>query len=687
MRTTKSVFTQTVLAASLMATYGTVWAAEDSEVDELTKPSSTVSVGVGAWDNDRAKLGVFDGMRKKDTYLLLDADIQKRDDATGTWQTLTIKDLGTNNREIRGEYLQQGKHGVSIEYNQFRSDAPYTINTNITGIGTTTQTLGANIPNTAIGSGTNYQFGTDRTKLGVGVYKNIIPNVDLNIKFSNEDKKGNRLTNNGSAFFVADLIDWTTTKTEATLDFTGESLQVSGGYYGSWYRNNNRKGYVDAAGGNQITQPLDNQAHQAFFSGSYGFTPTTKGTFKLAYSQATQDAALPTASIINATYANIPNLQGRVDTTLMQLGLTAKPMSKLSLVANLGFNHVEDKTPVYGVVRSTDNTANLTINSTPLSYKTVTGKLEGTYILPLGYSATAGIDDRQQDRTVITAIGGVAYAPYVPSRDKVIETTYRVQLRKSLAETLNGSLAYLQSIRRGSDYQLVPARVGTSTVSPVNSADRDRQKVRLAMDWAPLEEVGVQLNVETAKDKYGDNVRSQGLQEGNANMYSLDVSYQLSDDWLLAGWYSFNTNDARFNNYVSATNNGLKSQNDTGDAIGLNLNGKISAKTTIGAEVTWSKDKTVFVQSNSNGAALTAVAPDITSEAIRLNLFANYDLQKNAGLRFDVGYQKWETNDWQWTYTDGKPFQYGTTTDGTTILMSPKQEAIFASVRYDYKFK
>ncbi|MBK9018847.1 MAG: MtrB/PioB family outer membrane beta-barrel protein [Sulfuritalea sp.] len=212
MTKTKLVLTPTILAASLMAAYGSAWSADDA-VNELIKPSSSVSIGIGGWDGDRAKLGAFDAMRKKDAYLMLDADVRMRDDATGTWTNLSISNLGTKNREIRGEYVQQGGYGVALEYLEFQSKAPYTINTRQLGIGTNAQTTGANIPNTAIGSGSNYQFGTDRDKLGFSFFKNLIESFDLNIKVSSENKKGNRITANGTpALFVADLIDWTTTQ-------------------------------------------------------------------------------------------------------------------------------------------------------------------------------------------------------------------------------------------------------------------------------------------------------------------------------------------------------------------------------------------------------------------------------------------------------------------------------------------
>ncbi len=697
MNTTKTTFTLTVLASSLMAAYGPAWSAETDEVAEMTKPSSSVSIGVGNWSDDRSQLGRFDAMRDSGAYLLLDADVQTRDDATGTWKNLYINNLGTENREIRLEYLEQGNFGGSIEYNQFQTKAPYTINSNNLNIRSVVQTVGANIPNTAIGSGADYLFGMDRSKLGVSFYKNLMPNLNLNAKFSSEDKEGNRISSNGSATaFVADHIDWTTRKAELTLDYTGEKLQLSGGMLGSWFKNNNDAGFVQLTNSPtlpnpyRMTQPLDNSSWQTFVSGSYSFTPTTQGTFKLSFTRDTQDDSLPTASLVLPVniYTIIPRLDGQVDTTLLQLGLTARPLPQLSVVANLRYQDVDDKTPQYTTAPITNNpAATLGVNTTPYSYETTSGKLEGTYRLPVGYSMTAGIDYSEQNRTVHTRMGAVAYQAYVPLRKDLEETTYRVQLRKNLSETLNGSLTYLQSDRDGSSFT-TSTRVGTLFVSPVNTADRERQKVRLSMDWAPIEKLDLQFNYETAQDDYGTNARSQGLHEGETDLYNVDASYQLNDSWQLSGWYSHNTNDAHFINRNTATNNFVKQQNDTGEAFGLNLVGKLTGQTKVGAELTWSKDTTEFDQRNTNGAATGVIAPDIYSKVLRLKVFADYALQKNADLRFNVIHERWETDDWQWRYSSGLPYQFGATgTDGTTVLTKPKQDATFVGVRYVYKFQ
>lgn len=687
MRDATRIFPLTALAAALLAIIPPSCFAAEEDEEEYKQLSSSVSIGVGVWNQERPRLGIYDGMRDDDAYLLLDADIQTRDEETGTWKTLTVKDLGLDTREIRAEYLEQGSQGLAVEYRKILSEAPYTINTNHVGIGSTTQTTGANILNTAIGSGKNYQFGTEREKLGFSLYKNLKPGLDLRVKGSMENKEGNRITSNGSALFVADLIDWTTYQAEVILNYQGDKLQLSGGYVGSLFENNNSLGYV-ALGSTRMTQPLSNQAHQAFLSGAYSFSPSTRGNFKLAYTHATQDENLSTADISSSSYAYIPSLQGEVNTTLLQLGLSSRPLPKLNLVANLRYHDVDDQTPQYTTVPRTDGGGNITVNSTPYSYRTTSGKLEGNYDLSHGYSVIAGIDYSEQDRTVYTSFNGTPYQAYVPYRSELDETTYRLQLRKSLSETLNGSLAYLFSDRGGSDMTL-STQTGANLISPVHIADRERQKVRLAMDWQPTDKLGVQLSLENSADEYGTSTRSHGVYDGNADLYSVDVSYQLNDKWQLSGWYSYYLTDVHLRNYTTTANSNnllLKQQEDRGESAGLNLTGELTPKTKAGVELTWSRDKSSFDQGYGGTAVGPTQVPDITTEVTRIRLFAEYALQKNTDLRFDLIFEDWKSDDWQWVYSSGLAWQYGTASDGTTVITDPKQQAVFLGARYTYKF-
>src|SRR5215207_6255799 len=102
----KPIFKLTALSAALVS--GAVWAAEeDDAVKELTKPQSGLSAGIGYWNNDRPRLGTYDGMREQGAYGLLDAQINTRDDATGNWFRLDARNALLDTRELRAEWERQ----------------------------------------------------------------------------------------------------------------------------------------------------------------------------------------------------------------------------------------------------------------------------------------------------------------------------------------------------------------------------------------------------------------------------------------------------------------------------------------------------------------------------------------------------------------------------------------------------
>ena len=703
-------FTLTTLAAALLAIYGPVLAAEEADFD-VTKPSSFVSVGVGYWSDDRSQEGKFDGMAEDGGYLLLDADIQKRNEETGTWTSLTVRNLGLDTREVRAEYERQGNYGVAVDYNEKIRDAPYTINTGVSGIGTNTQTVPS--PSIVPGTGTNYQFSTERTRIGVEFFKYLRPDLNFKVSFANENKEGDRHWRiGGQPEFAALPVDYQMQFLEGTLNYAGERLQLSGGYSGSWFSNDNDLLTATRAGTPYfLSMPLDSQAHQFFVTGSYRFTPTTNGTFKASYTRATQDEHIPTSDITGfpdfPPAASAPeSLDGEINTTLIQLGLTSRPLTNLSLLANLRYHDVDDNTPLWLVIDRDNNPATLTdnVHNTPLSYETLSGKVEGVYSFTGGYNLVGGIDYSSQDRTVpvgsVDALG-VDNERYVPFRADLDETTYRIQLRKTLSETLTGAVAFLYSDRDGSTYSEAHHSLGH--INPIHISDRERSKLRLNADWNPMERLGLQFNMEFSEDDYGPS-NEYGLYEGSAQLYSIDADYAINNLWRITGWYSHDVTEAKqFNGRWDRVteNHELDRRSDledTGDSVGLGLRGEVSPRLRVGADLEWTRTKSKYddtvIPIGENGdpdigypATVGGPLPDITNELTRIALFAEYSLNKRSELRIDLIHEIWETDDWSWQFSDGTPFTFGTTNDGTTIYTDPKQNPTFVGIRYSYKFQ
>ncbi len=301
----KQTFKVTALAAALLAAYGPALAYEG-----LVLEPNSVAIGIGYWDNDRPRTGQYDGMRDSGAYGLLDADIMKRDDATGTWLGLKARSLGLDDREIKLDWTRQGNIGFSLEYTRIPRDNPFTFNTGVQGIGSTR--LLVPTPSIVPGSGTNVELGTVRDRVTAKFFKNLAPGLTFNASFRNEDKDGTRQWGRGGAAeFAVEPINSTIRIAEASLSYSTEKLQLSGGYYGTSYNNANSvvvTSLTSLAAGSfyNLSLPQDNQSHELYLSGGYTFTPTTRGTFKMSYSRATQDETMP----MTRTGADFPRKPG-----------------------------------------------------------------------------------------------------------------------------------------------------------------------------------------------------------------------------------------------------------------------------------------------------------------------------------------------------------------------------------------
>lgn len=700
------------LTALSLALTGAAQAQEDPAIAELTRPESEVAFGLGYWSKDRPRLGTYDGMNQEGAYGLLDAQIRRRDNATGTWFLLDARNLGLDTPELRGEWLRQGSIGASIEYSRIVRDEPYTVFTAVQGIGTTTQRVPTPSATTARGE---LHLGTVRDAWTAGFYKHLWSGTDFRVTLKNEDKRGDRLWGRGgSPEFAAEPIDSNTRQLEAVLSYAGKQFQVQGGYNGSWYTNN--YGLVDTANINAagtltspffLSLPLDNQAHQFFVNGGYSLSERTRASFKVAYTRATQDEQIPVGTGVPVFSGAPTHLNGQLDTTLLQAGLTSRATRDFSWLASLRYYDSNEKTPQVRVIQ-TAAVCGTCVDNTPLRFETITGKLEGTYRMSYGLSVLGGLEHAKQEREVPFGnanAAGLDAQRYVPWRAEMDETTYRLELRRSLAETLNGRIAYSFSQRDGSE--LTPAAADapqSNLINPIHIADRDRNKIKLMLDWTPLEPLTLTFNVEYAQDEYGySDSRPYGLRDGTASVFSLDAAYTISEKWQLTGWYT--RDNAKATQVGQRNANGGAAEavkeaqlEDTGDTFGAGLRGVLMPRLRVGFDLLYSKNVNRYPETLTltgagtafpSAAGVTAVGPlpDITNTVTRIKLHAAYALQKTSEVRVEYTHERWKTDDWSWMFANGTPFTYGATTDGTQVTQAPTQTADWLAVRYIYRFQ
>ena len=677
----------TALAAALLAALAPAYGQEDEDLARLTKPQSTVEAGVGVVSDDNQRFGQYTGLHEEGAYGLLGADINRRDDATGTWLRFRGRNLGLDSRDLRFEHERQGNWGYFIDFSQTPRFSPYIVNTTLGGIDTTLQREGA-VP------ARDLRLETRRDALGLGVKKQLGAGFDAALSFRHERKDGTRLYGQASGRFLVDPIDYDTNQVEGSVGYTGEKLQLVLGYHGTTFRNANS--FVDKlnnvgapVGTTPVALPPDNQSHQLSLSGGYSLTPTTRAMFKAAHGRITQDERF-TAGLAGALPGIPGSLDGRIDTTLLQAGISSRPLPRLGLRADLRYEDRDDKTPVY-VYTTPGVTTTHNGQNEPRSFRNVIGKLEASYALPADFRVTGGLEreDRKRNTSPVRSVS---------HRDETEETSYKLDLRRSLSETINGAVSFVHSEREGSDW-LVNLRndgsLGSNLIHPLHLADRERDKLRFSLDWTPTEPLSLQLMAEVARDEYSG--RTLGPREGQAQFFSLDAAYALSENWQALAWTSRNDTRAEQATCLGAIATGAVGATcpstagsgvwearlrNIGDAFGVGLKGKPTGVLELGGELSWSRDTGEFRQVAITPGIVTPAIPDAEYTITTLKLNARYALAKNSGLRLQYIFDRFKADDWYWTgwvYAD-------TGTPATTVRQDPVQDVHFIGASYYYQF-
>jgi MtrB/PioB family decaheme-associated outer membrane protein len=683
-------FTRTAIALALSAMFPIASAFAD-EVDDLTNPN-VADVGVKLQYQDKVNplYRQYNGVNKDGINGAINVDIIRRSE-DGAWFKLKTRDLGLSTQEFGASYEQQGDWSVGIDYNQIPRYAPYEVSTAVTGIGGDALRQ-PSYPNSAFSGGVlkssnlqNVTLKTERDITTLTASKFITEGLKLGFSFKNEDKTGLRMDgvrgvagtgtpNLYSGFlFAPEPINQNHQQFEGTLDYVSAKFQITAGYYGSFLTTRNNSLTVNqgtntalvATNLSPIALAPDNSVNEFYVNGAYNFTNDTRGTLKYAYSEGRQTETFLSGQPVNTGIGS--NLDGKVQTTEVFTSLTSRITRDFKLLGSWRYEDKQDKTPVRTFYTGYTNN--------PESHKANWGKLEGDYNIGAGYGVTAGVDYTQKTSDQW-------------ERREVSELTSRLAFRKSMSEVLNGTVSFAHSDRDGSEWE-----TANLSLYPVYLANRKRDKVRGMIDYAPLESLSFQAAYEAYFDVYTKS--AYGLEKGQGQVFSLDGSYALGDNWKFNAWYSKQLGDTSQNmqgavcstlsnsNCTSNTNRlGPLIQWDAklkqnSDQFGFGLNGKIKAFD-LGAQYLYSRDVnkqeiggingTTFVSAANPTASIAAangVVPDTKYTQNTFKLFGVYPLAKSTKLRLDYIYDLRKMDDYTWTN-----WVYA---DGTKVYVKPNQ--------------
>lgn len=689
-------FCQTTLAAALLLAFGGACAQEaplspDDIRKDLYTPDSRVAVGLGYQSSDNRRFGQYRSLTDEGAYGLLDLDLVKRDDATGTWLKLKGKTLGLDSRSLRFEHERQGNWSYFIEGNRMSRSEPLVVNTGLQGIGTSQQTVSATAPKRDV------DLKVDHDIYALGVRKFVAGGLDVRVTFKQDEKKGDRMYGvfTTGMEFLTEPIDRVTRQWEIVAGYADRKLQLSGGYSGSSY-DTNMPVLTDISGATRtpLALPPSNNAHQLHLAGGYNWSDTTRNSFKLSRSVAYQNERFDP---VFTTIRPADSLDGKLVTTLAFADLTMRPMDRLDVTGALRYEDRDDQTPEAKYLTLTSaqslpsttgafSSAGVTGYNKPRSLKQIKGTLEASYRLDDGYRLVGSLE--REDMTRNAPAGHPVGYLRVGYRENTNETTERIEIKRTMSETLNGSVALSHSARGGSDYipDTFVVAANTNQNNALLWADRSRDKLRVTADWIPADQWSLQFLADFSDDSYSG--RNMGPRKGTAQFFSGDASYRINDKWNLSTWLSQEQTSAKQSTRTDPSAGAVLGNilwnadlRDTTTAWGISLKGKPRANLELGVDLSSSLDTAEHNLAKTGGTGTAAVnsLPDYFYRQLSLKLFADYALDRKSGIRVDFVVDHRRNNDWTW--------QNWTYADGTTVTNVASENTAFIGVSYHYRWR
>lgn len=743
-------------ALAAMAVIPAVYAADTGdEIRELTQPASQVEIGVGNVSKSSAKFGEYNGLDESGAYGIASFDLYGRgaEDSAFRWQ-INATDLGLDTRSLQGDVGEQGRYRIKFGYDELQRNYSDTYKTLWNGAGSTSLTLPAGYPaastrvsstttaanalanwnniqapnatNVTTGGGPgyvipanmkNFDVGTKRTTYDLGLGLDLASHWEFKVSARHQVKDGTKLTGvnmnrfSGPSALMPEPIDSSTDLFEAALRFADAKSDFNLGYSGSYYRNKINLWTVEYAGAAsttpipnnlaRISSMPDNEMHQLNLAGGYNFTKMTRLVLSGSYARMTQNEsflASPTTWVVPENSAN-----AKVINTSLMAKLTSRPAHNLGLNASYKYDDRNNKTPIHDFLTTPDTIAasNTQYTNEPINRRLRQFNLDADYALSRGQGVKVGYEWQEIRRT---ADGDAS-----PFRtEKTSENTWLAEYRNSLAESVTGRLSYAYSQRRAKGYEEGdPAP--TSPAAPLPAADpllpgfhqffladRNRDKLRGALNLDATERLSLQASLDYNRDKY--NKSPYGLKESNSWVLGLDGAFAASEDVTFDAFYTYEDMQSKLESLAIARGlststleahtacaaypvvsgnlpadywtdpcrNWSEANADKVHTVGVGFKSKglMQRKLELSGNLAYSRATTEIKMtggsyySNSlttlNNVVVPAESfPDVTSNMADLRLTGLYTVDKVSAVRLSYLYRRLRSEDWQYdAYTN-----------------------------------
>ena len=675
-----------------------------------------VELGMGYNSADSLRFGQFSGLTDKGGFPIAGFNWLSRDQANDAqyWQ-IHGANLGLESRKFKAEGGVQGSWEASFGFDGLNKSQTESARFVHQGLGTSNLRLPqpwvAATPvnlNPALLQPFEIKHGRDIYRLGL---KGLLGNEwDYKVNYREDHRDGTRMTgmsfNLGGAAILPYQIDDKTQQIEAVLSYTSKIAQFQLGYSYSRFENALDAFTVQNPFSTNLNQRMslapDNDHHQINATGAYNFSKATRLSATYSYGIARQNQAfLPYSANGPGATAALPksSLEGKVVNTLLDVALTTKPIDKMNLKVAYQYRDSDNRTPISqflyvsrdgtGALPTLGGAASNAIRSNaPLSTTEQKVSLEGDYEIAAKTILRAGLE-RSDKKYTLT------------DRTDTQTDKLSIELRRPISDEFLGSLGYIHTQRRGSDYDknvyfrntytqpgFQTNAAGRLTNNPSMRmfmyADYNEDRLRTTGSWTVSETISLQGVVDAYQQKMrGPNCGqfSDPLQQGalaitgplsstclgrdraEGGSVSLDLQYQPEENLTTFAFANFSQTGIKQigRTWVKTGNSGgLDTRNFYEDMIardhtlGLGLKWQPQEKWDLGGTYVYNYGigKALIDQAASPavGAAAAIAAsqplPDTWNKLHSLQLFAKWDYSKQLSWRFNYVYENLKSYDW-----------------------------------------
>jgi len=675
-------------------------------IAELTQIRSFIEFGIGYIDDDSFRFGRYTGMHREGGYGVLNIDWFRR----GAWNSpdagytrITATDVGLSSRRASLEHGVQGNYRLRVDYAQmpsYRSDSATTI---FNGAGSVALTLpGDWVPAQNTAGMTNltsslrpFEIRQERRRSGLGLDKLLSERWSITSDVRTESKQGVRtfgavIGNSGGnprAVLLPEPIDYETREADVALRYTDARKQFEFRYLVSLFDDGNsalswQNPYAtingwDASAGyptgfGQAALPPDNQFHQASFASGFTWANGLRLTADAALGRMTQDEPFLPYTINPTLAAGIvqplprASLDGRIDTTVVNVRLGSRPSTNFHWNASLRYDDRDNQTPrdEYNYIGGDSSAQTLAETSNrrrfnePYSFRETRLKIDAGYRFGSRTLLTGALEQRDTERTYT-------------EREEADETIASLALRHSASEWFSGSLRASRADRSGSTYHgNEPFLSGyapgyTSTVpgqfeNPPGLrkfylADRIRDRVGGNLTLMPNEQWSIGFDAQRVEDDY--DASELGLTRSDSDMFTIDIAFVPNAEW--SAWLFHSRENLAFDQdgrsisggsrLVDAGNpdrNWTALHDESVDTSGIGFNWKvIERRLEVGLDHLYASTRSDIEVSTGPALTPAAALPTDRTRLQSTSVFGKYRLRDNLSLHMRLWHERYRSTD------------------------------------------